>query len=263
MSAKIIAIVNQKGVVGKTTTCANLGIGLANAGEKVLLVDVDPQASLTISLGYPRPEELDRTLTDELVKVVNDDPIDPAGVLLHHEEGISLVPADIRLSMLEVSLVNTMSRETILRQYLSEFRDDYDYILIDCQPSLGMLTVNALTAADRVLIPVQAQYLPIKGLELLLQTIAKVRKQLNPQLGIDGILLTMVDNRKKFARETAALLKDTYGQKIRIFTSDIPQSVRAEEISAEGTSIYAHDPDGKVAVAYKNLTKEVLGHEDR
>lgn len=261
MSAKIIAIVNQKGGVGKTTTCANLGIGLANAGKKVLVVDVDPQASLTISLGYSRPEELDETLADELVRVVNDEPIEPGAVLLHHEEGIDLVPSDIRLSMLEVSLVNTMSRETVLRQYLAGFRDSYDYIIIDCQPSLGMLTVNALTAADRVLIPVQAEYLPAKGLEQLLQTIAKVRRQLNPQLAIDGILLTMVDNRTNFAKETASLLRETYGQKIRVFSNEIPQSVRAKEISAEGRSIYAHDPSGKVAAAYENLTKEVLDHE--
>lgn len=168
------------------------------------------------------------------------------------------MPANIELSGLEVSLVNAMSREKILKQYLDTVKRDYDYILIDCMPSLGMLTINALAAADSVLIPVQAQYLPAKGLEQLLQTVAKVRRQINPKLRIDGILLTMVDSRTNYAREVSALLRDTYGSKLKVFASDIPQSVRAAEISAEGKSIYAHDPNGKVAAAYQELTKEVM-----
>ena len=155
-------------------------------------------------------------------------------------------------------MVNAMSRETILRQYLDTVKRDYSHILIDCQPSLGMLTVNALAAANRVLIPVQAEYLPAKGLEQLLQTIGKVRRQINPKLQIDGILLTMVDSRTNFARDISALLRDTYGSKINVFGTEIPHSVRAKETSAEGKSIYAHDPGGKVAEAYQNLTKEVL-----
>ena len=130
--------------------------------------------------------------------------------------------------------------------------------LIDCQPSLGMLTVNALAAANRVIIPVQAEYLPAKGLEQLLQTVNKVKRQINPKLQIDGILLTMVDNRTNFAKEIAALLRETYGSKIKVFGTEIPHSVRAKEISAEGKSIFAHDPNGKVAEGYKNLTKEVI-----
>ena len=149
-------------------------------------------------------------------------------------------------------------RETILRQYLDTVRKQYTHILIDCQPSLGMLTVNALAAADRIIVPVQAEYLPAKGLEQLLQTVAKVRRQINPKLQIDGILLTMVDSRTNFAREIAALLRETYGGDIKVFKSEIPHSVRAKEISAEGRSIFAHDPGGKVAVAYGNLTREVL-----
>ena len=177
---------------------------------------------------------------------------------LHHPEGIDLLPANIALAGTEVSLVNAMSRETILKQVLARNRQDYDCIIIDCMPSLGMLTINALAAADSVLIPVQAQYLPAKGLEQLLQTVAKVRRQINPKLRIDGILLTMVDNRTNYAREVSALLRDTYGSKLKVFASDIPQSVRAAEISAEGKSIYAHDPNGKVAAAYRELTKEVM-----
>lgn len=258
MNAQIIAIANQKGGVGKTTTCANLGIGLARAGKKVLLVDGDPQGSLTISLGNPQPDKLPVTLSDMMGKVLTDQPIAPHEGILHHAEGVDLMPADIQLSGMEVSLVNAMSRETVLKQYLDTVKRDYTHILIDCQPSLGMLTVNALAAANRVLIPVQAEYLPAKGLEQLLQTISKVRRQINPKLQIDGILLTMVDSRTNFAKEVSTLLRETYGGKIKVFGTDIPHSVRAKEISAEGKSIFAHDPSGKVAEGYANLTKEVL-----
>ena len=258
MNAQVLALVNQKGGVNKTTSCVNLAAGLAQAGKKVLAVDCDPQSSLTISLGHPQPDRLPVTLADMMGKVLNDQPITPGEGILHHPEGFDLMPADIQLSGMEVSLVNAMSRETVLRQYLDTVKNQYTHILLDCQPSLGMLTVNALAAANRIIIPVQAEYLPAKGLEQLLQTVAKVRRQINPKLQIDGILLAMVDNRTNFAREIAALLRDTYGGKIKVFSSEIPHSVRAKESSAEGKSIFAHDPGGKVAAAYKNLTEEVL-----
>ena len=191
-------------------------------------------------------------------KILSDQSLIKGEGILHHEEGIDLMPADIELSGMEVSLVNAMSRETILRQYINSVRGQYTHILIDCQPSLGMLTINALAAADRVIIPVQAEYLPAKGLEQLLYTISKVKRQINPKLQIDGILLTMVDNRTNFAKEISALVRNTYGSKIKIFNSEIPHSVRAKEISAEGKSIFSHDPNGKVAQAYKNLTSELL-----
>lgn len=258
MNTQIIAIANQKGGVGKTTTCANLGVGLAQAGKKVLLIDGDPQGSLTISLGNPQPDKLSFTLSDAMGRILMDEPLRPGEGILHHPEGVDLMPADIQLSGMEVSLVNAMSRETILRQYLDTLKGQYSHILIDCQPSLGMLTVNALAAANRIIIPVQAEYLPAKGLEQLLSTVNKVKRQINPKLQIDGILLTMVDSRTNFAKEISALLRETYSSKINVFGTEIPHSVRAKEISAEGKSIFAHDPSGKVAEGYKNLTKEVL-----
>ena len=256
--ATVLAVVNQKGGTGKTTTCENLGVGLAQEGKKVLLVDVDPQGSLTISLGYPRPDDLDTTLSELMAKVMQETPLSSGEGILHHEEGVDLIPANISLSGMEVSLVNAMSRETILKQLIDPMKCQYDFILLDCMPSLGMLTVNALAAADNVLIPVQAQYLSAKGLEQLLQTVNKVRRQINPKLRIEGILLTMVDGRTNYARDISNLIRETYGSKIKVFSTDIPHSVRAAEISAEGKSIFRHDPKGKVAEAYRVLTKEVV-----
>ena len=256
--ATVLAVVNQKGGTGKTTTCENLGVGLAQEGKKVLLVDVDPQGSLTISLGYPRPDDLDSTLSELMAKVMQETPLSPGEGILHHEEGVDLIPANISLSGIEVSLVNAMSRETILKQLMEPLKRQYDFILLDCMPSLGMLTVNALAAADNVLIPVQAQYLSAKGLEQLLQTVNKVRRQINPKLRIEGILLTMVDGRTNYAKDISNLIRETYGSKIKVFGTDIPHSVRAAEISAEGKSIFRHDPKGKVASAYRTLTKEVF-----
>ena len=257
---KIIAIANQKGGVGKTTTAGNLGIGLAKKGKRVLLIDADAQGSLTASLGYTEPDKLEVTLATIMERVVNEDLPEPSEGILHHEEGIDLLPANIELSGIEVSLVNIMSRETKLREYVNHVSGAYDSILIDCTPSLGMMTINALVCADSVLIPVQAAYLPIKGLEQLIMTIGKVKRQINPKLEIEGILMTMVDSRTNYAKDISSLLIDTYGNSVRIFQNNIPLSVRAAETSAVGISIYAHDPKGKVAQAYERLTEEVLSN---
>ena len=260
---KTIALANQKGGVGKTTTAASLGVGLAQQGKKVLLVDADAQGNLTQMLGWRQPDELSPTLADLMTKTVNEEPIAPGEGILHHASGVDLVPTNSELSGLEVTLVNIMSRETVLRQYLSGLAPAYDYAMIDCMPSLGMLTINALAAADAALIPVQAQYLSAKGLEQLLQTVQKVRRQINPKLKIEGILLTMTDSRTNYGQQIDNLIRGAYGSKIKVFDQAIPRSVRAAEISAVGKSIFQHDPKGKVAEAYRSLTKEVMANAEK
>ena len=264
-NCKVIALTNQKGGVGKTTTAVNLGVTLAQQGKKVLLIDADAQANLTMSLGYHRPDDLQVTLATIMQDIIDDKSVDVTQGILHHSEGVDLLPSNIELSGLEVRLINAISRESVLKTCISEVRKNYDYVLVDCMPSLGMLTINALAAADSVVIPTQPHYLSAKGLELLLRSVSKVRRQINPPLRIDGILMTMVMPRTNISKEITATVRSAYGQKIKVFDTQIPHSIRAVEATAEGKSIFAYDKGGKVAAAYEQFGKEVaeLGEKQR
>ena len=256
-NCKVIALTNQKGGVGKTTTAVNLGVCLSKQGKKVLLVDADAQANLTMSLGYPRPDDLPISLATIMQDIIDDKPFDVQKGILHHSEGVDLLPSNIELSGLEVRLINAISRERVLTTCINEVKKNYDYVLVDCMPSLGMLTINALAAADSVVIPTQPHYLSAKGLELLLRSVSKVRRQINPHLRIDCILMTMVMPRTNISKEVTALVRRAYGQNIKVFDVQIPHSIRAVEATAEGKSIFAYDKGGKVAAAYEQFGKEV------
>ena len=255
-NCKVIALTNQKGGVGKTTTAVNLGVGLVQQGKKVLLIDADAQANLTMALGYNRPDDIPITLSTVMQNIIDDKSFDVSQGIIHHGEGVDL---------LEVRLINAMSRERVLKTYVNEVKKNYDYVLIDCMPSLGMITINALAAADSVIIPTQPHYLSAKGLELLLRSVSMVKRQINPKLRIDGILMTMVMPRTNISKEITATVKSAYGQKIKVFDTEIPHSIRAVEATAEGKSIFAYDKSGKVAAAYEQFGKEVaeIGEKQR
>lgn len=254
---KIICVCNQKGGTGKSATVCNLAAGLARAGKRVLCIDGDSQGSLTASLGFRDQDELDVSLATILAKIMNDEKIEPGEGILHHEEGMDLLPGNIELATLEISMINAIGRERILKNYVDQVRNDYDFIVIDTNPSLGMITINALTCADSLIVPVQASYLPVKGLSQLIRTVGIVKRQLNPKLKVEGILLTMVDNRTNYAKDICEMVQIAYGEKIKIFKDYIPRSVRAEECAAAGVSIFAHDKNSKIAKAYgKQINKQ-------
>ena len=258
---EVIAIANQKGGVGKTTTTFNLGVALAHAGKRVLLVDSDPQGDLTTYMGIHDPDNIPVTLSTLMERSIKDEDINSKESILKHDEGIDLIPSNLELSSMEVSLVNAMSREFTLRNCLSDIKDKYDYVLIDCMPSLGMITINALACADKVIIPVQSEFLAAKGMSHLMNTVLKVRKQINPNLKVGGILLTMVDGRTNLSKDIANELKSTYGTVFKLYETKIPRGVKAAESSRMGESIISYDSTSKVAQSYIDFAKEVLDYE--
>ena len=258
---QIIAIANQKGGVGKTTTTFSLGVALAKQGKKVLLIDADPQGDLTTCMGYYNQDDLQNTIGTLMSDTIQDKEINIENAILNHKEGIDLIPSNLDLSALEMSLVNAMSREFTLKNAIRNVENKYDYILIDCMPSLGMITINALACCDKVIIPVQGEYLAAKGMGHLLKTVSKVHKQINPNLKIGGVLLTLVDKRTNLSQEVRESLEKNYGQYVKIYDTEIPKAVNTAKSSSTGKSIFEFDKNSRVADAYKNLAKEVLENE--
>jgi len=264
MACKVISVINQKGGCAKSTTSIHLATGLARHDKRVLLVDADPQASATIALGVKRPDDLKVTLATQLKKVAQDDEnfIFDDGLLLRVDGAgyqTYLMPSNIALAGLELEMSSFMNRERILSSYLAPLREEFDYIIIDNMPSLGNITINALTTADSIIIPVQPEFLSAIGMTQLLQTVGKVRRQLNYNLEISGILITMADMRNNHARGAVETIRETYGDRLRIFETQIPMGVKVREASAAGQSVYAHSPRSKVALAYGKFVDEVLG----
>ena len=257
-NCKVTCICHEKGGTGKTTTAVSLGIGLARQGKKVLLLDADPQGDLSKCLGIANPQELGNTLATAMNGVIAENPIDPASVILRHNEGVDFIPANASLAATEVTLVNAMNREYVLQEFLATVKCDYQHIIIDCRPSLGLTVVNALTAADSVIIPVQAHTLAADDMDGLFKTVGRIKHRPNPSLKIDGIVMTMVDGRTNLARQTIRDVRSRYGRVVHVFATEIPYGVRAAEVPGKGQSIYEYDPNGKVAKAYVELTKEVL-----
>jgi len=252
--SKIIAVANQKGGVGKTTTAVNLGASLATLGKKVLLVDIDPQGNTTSGIGINKADVV-HCIYDVMINDVH-----PKDAILDTKvPNLSIIPATIQLAGAEIELVPTFSREVRLKRSLELIRDLFDYILIDCPPSLGILTINSLTAADSVLIPIQCEYYALEGLGQLLNTVRLVQKHLNTKLQIEGVLLTMLDARTNLGMQVIEEVKKYFQHKV--YQTIIPRNVRLSEAPSHGQSIITYDPKSKGAEVYMELAKEVIRHE--
>lgn len=259
--ARIISIANQKGGVGKTTTAFNMAYALSNEGNKVLLLDFDPQGSLTLCVGIDNPDSLKTTILHLMNSSMEDEKLPDRREYIITRGNLDIIPCNIELSVVEVNLRDEMGGEKTLSNILETYRNDYDYIIIDTSPSLGLLTINALAASDSVLITVNPQFLSAIGLKLLIKTIIKVKKRINPRLEVEGILMTMCDNRTKLYKDVYAMVDEAYKDNVRIFKTEIPTSVKVGEANLYGQSIIEYQPKSKVAMAYQNFAKELIGNE--
>ena len=255
MTCRTIAVANQKGGTAKTATALSLGVALARTGGRVLLVDADPQGDLTKSLGWRDPDSLETTLATHLSAAIEGSDDDPAAGMLRHREGVDLMPSNIELAAMEMAVFMAMSRERMMGAWLAPIKPGYDYVIV--APTLGIIPINALAAADSVLIPVSAEYLPASGMTGLLKTVARVRRQINPGLSVEGILVTLYDSRNNLAREVERAVRGQYGKAYRVFETVVPRAVSAAESAAAGESVFAYDPDGKVAASFARLAEEV------
>ena len=259
----VIAIANQKGGVGKTTTAFSLGVALANNDKKVLVVDADPQANLTTYMGFYDEDNIPITLSTLIERYIDGEDIKPEESILHHKEHIDLIPSNLNLSMTENNLSNAMNREYAIKRCLEDLKSQYDYIIIDCMPTLNMITTNALATANQVIVPVQSQYLSAKGMGNLLTIIGKVKRQVNKDLKVGGILLTLVDKRTKLPSTIREELEANYGNIVKLYDTQIPFAIKTAESTSKGKSIFAYDKTSKVAEAYSSFAKEVLREDER
>ncbi|MFB0846539.1 ParA family protein [Paenibacillus oleatilyticus] len=256
----IITVANQKGGTGKTTTAYNLAYALSHEGKRVLLVDFDPQGNLTLCFGIEQPDRLKVSMFHIMNAIMSDELLPAPDQYLHSQGNIDLTPSNIELSIIEINLRDEMGGEKTLTTLLEPMKHQYDYIIIDTNPSLGLLTINALAASDSVLIPVNPQLWSATGLTQLLNIIIKVKKRINPRITIEGILMTMCDTRTLLYKEAFRLVQDHYGESIRIFESQIPLSVKVGEANFYSQSIMEFHPKSKVALAYQGLAKELMNH---